>query len=72
MVDGIDAAYASLANLFFNYMRDQSRRARDHENAIERGGVIPKSARIAPIAPSTLIGRSFFAAANDFSTARAV
>jgi hypothetical protein len=39
VVDGIDAAHGSLASLFFNYERNKSWRARDHENAIERGGV---------------------------------
>ncbi len=33
-------------------------------------GFIPRSARIAPIAPSTLIGSDFFVSANAFSTAR--
>ena len=38
---------------------------------LNTAGFSPKSARIAPIAPSTLIGSGFFAAANARSTARA-
>lgn len=33
-------------------------------------GFIPKSAKIAPIAPSTLIGSAFFASANHFYGSR--
>ena len=39
MVSRIDAAHRSLASLFFDYMRDESRRARYHENAIESSGI---------------------------------
>ena len=39
MIDGIDAAHRSLADLFLDYMRHEAGRARDHENAVERGGV---------------------------------
>jgi hypothetical protein len=35
MIDWIDATHRFLAALFFDDMRDQSRRARDHENAVE-------------------------------------
>ena len=45
--------FRPLASLFFDDVRDEPRRARDHENAVERGGIIPRSARMAPIAPST-------------------
>ena len=38
---------------------------------LNAAGFIPKSARIAPMAPSTLMGSAFFASAKDFSTARA-
>ena len=38
---------------------------------LNAAGFIPRSARMAPIAPSTLIGSDFFASANAFSTARA-
>ncbi len=39
MIDWIDAAHRFLAGLFFDDMRDQSGRARDHENAVECGRV---------------------------------
>ena len=39
MIDRINAAHRSLASFFFNYARNKSRRARDHENAVERGGI---------------------------------
>src|SRR6266478_2896133 len=35
VIDWIDAAHRFLAGLFFDDMRDQSGRARDHENAVE-------------------------------------
>src|SRR5438034_11608986 len=39
MVDRIDAPHGSFASLLFNYVRDESWRARDHENAVERCGI---------------------------------
>ena len=39
VINGIDAAHRFLASLFFDYMRDKSGRACDHENPVERGGV---------------------------------
>src|SRR5207247_6383409 len=39
VIDGIDAAHRSLADLFLDYMRHETGRTRDHENAVERGGV---------------------------------
>src|SRR5438477_6662842 len=38
---------------------------------LNAAGSIPRSARMAPIAPSTLMGSAFFPSAKDFSTARA-
>ena len=45
--------FRPLASFFFDNVRDESGCARDHENAVERCGIIPRSARMAPIAPST-------------------
>ena len=72
MIDGINAAHRFLASLFFDDMRDDSGCPRDHDMPLNAVGGISKSARMAPIAPSTLIGSDFFASANAFSTARAV
>src|SRR5215471_10170681 len=35
----IDPAHRSFASLFFDYVRDETRCARNHESAIRRGGV---------------------------------
>ena len=34
--------FRPLASLFFDDVRDEPRRARDHENAVERGGIHPE------------------------------
>src|SRR5207249_8662326 len=39
MVNRIDAPHRPLASLLFKYVRDESWRARDHENAVERCGI---------------------------------
>ena len=39
MISRIDSAHRSLASLFFDNVRDKSRRARDHEYAVERRGI---------------------------------
>src|SRR4029077_11270079 len=39
MINGIDATHWSLASLFFDYVRDKSGCARDHEYAVERRGI---------------------------------
>ena len=39
MIDWIDAAHRFLVRLFFDDMRDESGRARDHENAVQRRGI---------------------------------
>ena len=39
MVNRIDAPHGSFASLLFKYVRDESWRARDHENAVERRGI---------------------------------
>src|SRR5260370_40431646 len=39
MVHGIDTAHRLLASLFFDYVRDKSWCARDHEYAVERRGI---------------------------------
>ena len=36
MIDRIDPAHRFFARLFFDYVRDQAGRARDHEDAVER------------------------------------
>ena len=50
MIDRIDAAHRFLACLLFDNMRAESGRERDHEDAVECRGIIPSSARIAPMA----------------------
>ena len=42
MIDWIDATHRFLADLFFDDMRDQAGRARDHENAVECRRVHPQ------------------------------
>ena len=42
MIDWIDTAHRFLAGLFFDDMRDESGRARDHENAVECGRIHPQ------------------------------
>src|SRR5437762_443894 len=39
VVNGIDSAHWSFASLFFDNVRDESWRARDHEYAVERCGI---------------------------------
>src|SRR6266404_1102144 len=39
VIDRIDSAHRFLASLLFDYVRHEPRRSRDHENAVERGGV---------------------------------
>jgi hypothetical protein len=63
MVHGIDSAHRSLASLFFDDVRNESRRARDHEYPVERRGIQSKIGRDGPIAPPTLMGSDFFAPA---------
>ena len=71
MIHRIDPPHRLLARLLFGHVGDQARRAGDHEDAVEHARVEPESARIAPIAPSTLIGSGLPIAANARSTARA-
>jgi len=40
--DRVDPPHRFLARLFFDDMRDQSRRARDHENAVKRRRIHPQ------------------------------
>ena len=42
MIDGIDTAHRFLSGLFFDDMRDQSGRARDHEMPLNAAGSIPQ------------------------------
>jgi len=70
MVDRIDPAHRFLARLFFDNVDDSPGVRAIMNIPLNVAGFIPKSARMAPIAPSTLIGSDFFALANAFSTAR--
>jgi hypothetical protein len=71
VVHRIDSAHRPLSSLFLNYVRDQSRRTRNHEDSIEAGGVHSQVSQNGADGAVHVDGERFLASANAFSTARA-
>ena len=71
VIDRIDPTHRLFTGLFFDHVCTRPGERAIMKMPLNAAGFIPRSARIAPIAPSTLIGSALFASANAFSNARA-